>query len=403
MARPHCLPRWPSGWSSPSVLTARRCSLSRPGSTHTEQRKTVAPNAAATYAPTVHGNQARGGLPHGQRESIRGMPLGQLIRRLVNSTGRRPICSGWTYPPAIRRSGTVGTDSSDAAFALTVHTDRASPAGTSVPVGVPRGEWRMTTLHAVPVRYPRESERLRTFVFATALDLPGNYAFEVLPDKKTAACLEGREGLRRVRSGGVDRAVGTGSDLVCGTSGATGWRILDHVVDDSGRTGRTLPSRRCRRDLRCRGRSATSRRLREWLARCRSTEVDRSPSSADSRDEAIAFLVRLTSSGGRRRPWPDRSRSIGFDTPDALQRLDWDRLAGAFVAISVTREVEKTFTGVHSPQNPFRRTELSRELRGYRRFADRRSYSGSFPETTSIRKRFPQARGDSAPVTRELA
>ena len=292
-----------------------------------ENRRTV---AAATYAPAVLEIKARDIAAWAARIDAR-QALGQLIRRLVNSTGRGLVRVDFPAGDQAERHGWDGV------------VDVSSPTPW-----IPQGEsgWELSC-NARPTgkanddfarrarSVPPGERKTRTFVFATARNWPGKTTWT--NDKKKLGVWKDvraydASDLEQWIEQSVPAQIWFAERL---DRPVSGYRSLSRFWSDWANAAEPPLSPR----LFAPAVERHFQRFREWLA---GPPARPFTIAADSRDEAIAFLACLTT----REDGDDVAgdRGIVFDTPDALHRLA-SAAPGAFVAIAGTREVEKTFSG----------------------------------------------------------
>ena len=285
---------------------------------------------AATYAPSVVEIKARDIAVWAARIDAR-QTLGELIRRLVNSTGRGLFKVDFHAGDQAERHGWDGI------------------VGASSPTPwIPEGEsgWELSCnarptvkanqdfAHRVRSVSPGE-QKACTFVFATPRNWPGKTTWA--NDKRKLGVWKD---VRAYDASDLEQWIEQSVPVQIWFAErlglpASGYRSLERFWSDWADATEPPLSRR----LFAPAVERHSRRFREWLV----DSPDRPFTiAADSRDEAIAFLACLT----KRQDGGDGvgDRGIVFDTPDALHRLG-SAAPGSFVAIAGTREVEQAFSG----------------------------------------------------------
>ena len=283
--------------------------------------------AAATYAPSVREIKARDIAEWAARIDAR-QALGQLIRRLVNSTGRGLVRVDFPAGDQAERhgwDGVVGASSpspwipeGDSGWELSCNarpTGKANDDFARRAGSVPPGE-----------------RKTRTFVFATARNWSGKTTWA--NDKKNLGIWKD---VRAYDASDLEQWIEQSVPVQiwfaeCLGRPVDGYRSLSRCWSDWTDAAEPPLSPR----LFAPAVERHSRRFHEWLA---DPPARLFTIAADSREEAIAFVACLTNRGEG-----DGDRGIVFDTPGALHRLA-SAAPGAFVAIAGTREVEKTFSG----------------------------------------------------------
>ena len=286
----------------------------------------------AMYAPSVLRIEAREIGAWASRKTARDA-LGELVRRLVNTTGRDLSRVDFAAGDHAERPGWDGDVAASAPTPWIPEGESGWELSCNARPGDKANDDFARRARSVP---PRE-RKARTFVFVTPRDWRGKTAWVdekrglgVWRDVRAYDASDLEQWIEQSVPVQIWFAERLGRPIAGYRSLFRFWREWASAAEPVLSPVLFAPAV-----------ERHSARFREWLS---DSPARPFAVAADSRDEAIAFVACLMDQEGGHGEAGDRG--IVFDAPGAVHRLA-SAAPGAFVAIAGNREVEKALSGFH--------------------------------------------------------